>query len=50
MNFNEIYNLILYADANKDRNLLEQAKMEIDKAADRITELYDLYYYELIKI
>lgn len=50
MTIDEVYNLIIYADATKDRKLLEQAKQEIDKLDKDLEGLYDLYYYELTKI
>lgn len=50
MTVEEIYSLIIYADATKDRNLLELAKQEIDKLDRELEGLYDLYNYELTKI
>lgn len=50
MTIEEIIYLIYCADATKDRNLLEQAKEEIDKLEKELEELYDFYYYELTKI
>lgn len=50
MSLDEIYNLIVLADATKDKELLKQAKQEIERWAEKVTDLYDLYHYELTKI
>lgn len=50
MTVEEIYDLIIYADTTKNRDLLELAKKEIDKLVKDLVGLYDLYDYELTKI
>ena len=46
----EIYDMIIEADAMKNKRLLKKTKKRIDLLGDMITDLYDLYNYELTKI